>query len=212
MSTEFDERRWMALEDDLRLLPGVLRVRVVGEETPSEIHVVARTGRPITEIETAVRTVVASFGFDVGAETISVVQLDQNASAHSERGRLIIDSIVVGTRADSGWTRLGLKAPDGERFEGSAPLYPSKDARARAVVTALMQALEVPLERLSARVEVKDLFVYSGYPESIVVVKVVWHQDGQAIPLAGSAIASDDPASAGARAILHALNRKLLVE
>lgn len=212
MSTEFDERRWTALEDDLRLLPGVLRVRVVGEDIPTEIHVVARTGRPLPEIEAAVRTVVASFGFDVSGETISVVQLDQNASAHPDRGRLIIDSIVVGTRADSGWTRLGLKAPDGERFEGSAPLYPSKDARARAVVAALMQALEVPLERLSARVEVKDLFVYSGYPESIVVVQVVWHQDGQAIPLAGSAIASDDPASAGARAILHALNRKLLVE
>jgi hypothetical protein len=212
MSSEFDDQRWTALEDDLRLLPGVLRVRVIGDDAPTEIHVVARTGRPASNIETAARTVVASFGFDVLAETISVVQLDQDRPERSGRGRLILDSIVVGTRGDSGWTRLGLKAPDGERFEGSAPLYPSRDARARAVVAALMQALEVPLERLSARVEVKDLFVYSGYPESVVVVQVVWHQDGQAISLAGSAIATDDPASAGARAILHALNRKLLVE
>jgi hypothetical protein len=212
MSSERDEQRWTALEDDLRLLPGVLRVRVLGEDAPTEIHVVGRTGRPASDIETAVRTVVASFGFDVSAETISVVQLDQSGPRAAGRGRLVLDSIVVGTRGDSGWTRLGLKSPDGERFEGSAPLYPSRDARARAVVAALMQALEVPLERLSAQVEVKDLFVYSGYPESVVVVQVVWHQNGQSVALAGSAIATDDPASAGARAILHALNRKLLVE
>lgn len=209
-------RPWSTLEDDLRKIPGALRVRVEGEGAPSQIHLVAEATQTVEDLVRAVRTIAATSGIDLTDDALSIVQLETDlpgaakvvSSLDVER-RIILDSVVVATKPSGGWAKLNLRLPNGELCEGAAPISPSKDARARAGVAALLDALQEPVGKMNARLELKNLFVHDMYQDGFVVVQVVFSRNGEMLTLTGSAEIGDDMAAAGAKAALHALNRKL---
>lgn len=211
MDDEATEGRWIALENDLSQIPGALRVRVEGFDSPTQVHLVALAGRHVDELTRAVRTVAATSGIDLDEGIISIVQLQsENANPQPlSDPRVVLDSVVVATKAGGGWAKLNLKLPNGEVREGAAPISPSKDARARAVVSALLEALQEPVAKMSIRLELKNLFVQDTYQDGFIVVQLLFSKNGESLTLTGSAAIGDDVAAAGARATLHALNRKL---
>lgn len=213
MDAEGNGGRWISLENDLSQIPGTLRVRVEGAEAPTQIHLVAEADRNPGEMARAVRTVAATSGIDLTEEIVSIVQLnsDEPAAEETSDHRIVLDSVVVATKAGGGWAKLNVKLPNGEMREGAAPISPSKDARARAGVAALLDALQEPVAKMSVRLELKNLFVHDVYQDGFIVVQVQFNQHGESLTLTGSAAIGEDLAAAGAKAALHALNRKLRV-
>ncbi|HYI46389.1 MAG TPA: hypothetical protein VE174_13110 [Actinomycetota bacterium] len=205
--------QWIALEKDLGQIPGALRARVEGVETPTQIHLVALADRSVDDLTRAVRTVAATLGIDLDEDIVSVVQLEDEESSMQSmtEPRIVLDSVVVATKAGGGWAKLNLKLPNGEVREGAAPILPSKDARARAGVTALLEALEEPAAKMDVRLELKNLFVQDTYQDGFIVVQVLFSKNGDSTTLTGSSATGDDIAAAGARATLQALNRKLQI-
>ena len=210
-------RRWSALEEDLRKIPGTLRVRIEGEEAPTQVHLVVQAPRRVDEVSQAVRTVAAASGIDLSDETLSIVQLEadirepEEIASHPAGGRIILESVVVATKPSGGWAKLNLRMPNGEVREGAAPISPSKDARARAGVSALIDALQEPVAKMNTRLELKNLFVHDMYQDGFIVVQVAFGRNGDMQTLTGSAAIGDDMAAAGAKAALHALNRRLQI-
>ena len=202
---------WSGLERDLMKIPGALRVRVEGNDEPTLVHLVAETNQPVDELARAVRTVAATSNIDLTNDVISIVQLESSAAAglNGDEHRIVLDSVVVATKPTGGWAKLNLRLPNGDLSEGAAPISHSKDARARAGVVALIDALQEPISKLNARLELKNLFVQDMYQEGFVVVQVLFSRNGENVTLTGSATIGDDMAAAGAKATLHALNRKL---
>jgi hypothetical protein len=69
--------RLVRLEADLPKIQGVSSARVVGEDEPSEIHVVASTARPPKQIVRDVQSLAnARFGIPIDHRIVSVVQLN----------------------------------------------------------------------------------------------------------------------------------------
>jgi hypothetical protein len=65
------------LERDLLRVPGVKSVRVVGDDAPTEIHVVASSNRPPKQVVRDVQSLAAAgFGIPIDHRIVSVVQLD----------------------------------------------------------------------------------------------------------------------------------------
>ena len=219
MDTEATQgRRWSTLEEDLRKIPGALRVRVEGEGVPTQVHLVAEATQTVDELVRAVRTVAATSGIDLTDDALSIVQLETDLPGASEvvslvddDRRIVLESVVVATKPSGGWAKLNLRLPNGELREGAAPISPSKDARARAGVAALLDALQEPVGKMNARIELKNLFVHDMYQDGFVVVQVLFSRNGEMLTLTGSAAIGDDMAAAGAKAALHALNRKLRI-
>jgi hypothetical protein len=65
------------LERDLLRVPGVKSVRVVGDDSPTEIHIVASSKRPPKQVVRDVQSLAAAgFGMPIDHRIVSVVQLD----------------------------------------------------------------------------------------------------------------------------------------
>src|SRR5207248_11226560 len=66
------------LEVELHKIPGVTGVRVIGDQAPSEIHIVATPGRPAKQVVRDVQSLAAAgFGMSIDHRIVSVVQLDE---------------------------------------------------------------------------------------------------------------------------------------
>jgi hypothetical protein len=205
------------LEADLARVAGVSSARVVGDDTPREIHVVATAERPPKQVVRDVQSLAAArFGISIDHRIVSVVQLDDQVTLEApgqeeeeEAGRLIIDRVVFASKGHSGWVRVGLRWPDGEVTEGAGVAGSTRESRARGASLAVQQALEPMLTTNDVSLDVDQVLIAQLGVEDSVTVKLMWHEGRRSTALVGSALIDDDVASATVRAFLQAINRKL---
>ncbi len=208
-----DASPWTRLEETLREVPSVERVRVIGHTSPSEIHVLASSTRPAKEIARDVHSLASkTLDQEVDSRIVSVVQLDDADMRNNNTprpARPILDSVVVATKRKEGWVKLRLRSPNGTVFEGSAPATATREGRAYAATTALLQALESVLAEMGAHVELENVILYPAGADGLVLIQGTFVDRAQRRPVSGTAFIVDDAATAAARALLDALNRQL---
>ena len=204
------------LERDLRKVQGIRSARVVGEEEPSEIHIVSTLDRPPKQVVRDVQSLAAArFDMPIDHRIVSVVQLDEELAARparapaAEGGRPVLDRVVVASKGGSGWVKVVLRWPDGEVSEGSGSSGPTREARARGATVALLQALQPVLESRESRLDVEHVLIHRVGSADSVVVRAVFNDRGRPTPVVGSALVADDVATASVHALLQAANRKL---
>jgi hypothetical protein len=227
------------LEENLLRVPGVKSARVVGDDRPSEIHVVASARRSPKQVVRDVQSLAAAgFGMQIDHRIVSVVQLDESpppppppppatvdlrndrpqiepeapsVQPEPKKGerRLVLERVVLASKGDSGWVKVALRWPDGTTTDGAGAAGASREARARGAAQALLQALQPALSKTGAKLDVDQVMLQKLGTHDSVLARVVFYEQGVATPLVGSAIVHDDVASAAVRALLQAINRKL---
>ena len=206
--TKTNPDMWSELESALLRVAAVQKARVIGNGTPEEIHVLADDSRPAKQIAKDVHEVVTdALDTKIDPRIVSVVQLEEDGE-RPRSPRPILDSVVVASKQQSGWVRLRLRLPDGEIVEGAAAATGTREGRAKAAVTALLQALERVLQDMGARVELEKVELYPAGNDGLVLIQVAYSDGTRRIPLSGTASVVDDAATAAARALLDALNRQ----
>ncbi|MGI8940730.1 MAG: hypothetical protein ACR2H7_02375, partial [Actinomycetota bacterium] len=199
---------------------GVRSVRVVGGARPSEIHVVAGKARSTKQIVRDVQSLaVAGFGVSIDHRIVSVVQIDEDSVGQSsprsrlargpQPGRPLVESVQTSVEGANRGVRVILGWPEGVRSEGNASSGTSRELQARAAMEATVEALAPALAVRSMRVEVEHAFVQAMGRDEAVVVKATVYEGDEATGVTGAVLVDDEVASAGVRALLHAINRKL---
>jgi hypothetical protein len=203
--------RLTKLEDDLEKIHGVTGVRVVGDESPSEIHIVATSERAPKQIVRDVQSLTTTeLGEPIDHRIVSVVQLEAtDAVAVEQAQRIALEQVITASKPKDGWVRVSLRLPGADTTEGAALAGPTRDDRARAAVHATLKALQPRLETISARLGLQSLLVHNDAQTQSVQVKLELTTDTVRTILIGAAVVEDDIATASARAVLQALNRKL---
>ena len=203
---------WIELEAVLRRVPGVVKAHVVGDDTPREIHVVTAGGRSAKQYVRDIQSLAsAELGKRIDYRIISVVQLDEKEAAHLQRElRPWIDRISMGSRAKTEWVEVALGWPDGKLTTGLGAGGKSRQARARGAAAATVACLDSELGTREHSIEVNAVELHTVGGIEWVLVHLFFYAGGEATPLLGSAHVVDDVASAAARALLDAVNRKLL--
>lgn len=120
------EEKLVQLEEDLQRVPGVRNARVVGVESPSEIHIVATPERSPKQVVRDVQSLAsAGFGLTIDHRIVSVVQLADDAEADDpqpqgpdtppDEQRPVLESVVLASKGTTGWVKVTLRWPDGDR-------------------------------------------------------------------------------------------------
>jgi hypothetical protein len=209
------------LEEDLKRVTGVRSARVVGVDSPSEIHIVATPGRSAKQLVRDVQSLAsAGYGIEIDHRIVSIVQLEeevqQEISLASTNGHLprrpVLDAVVLSSQGDTGWVKVTLKWPDGAATEGAAPATADRESRARAATTALVKALEPALKERQTQIDIQQVLVQHLGSGDSVLVQGAFQQGKLKNAFLGSALISDDVATAAVHALLQAINRKLLGE
>jgi hypothetical protein len=206
-------------ENDLRRVPGVKAARVVGADAPIEIHVQTSTDKSAKQVVRDVQSLAAAaYGLSIDHRIVSVVQTGEEMPAEApppaqraepQPARVILNWLMQASQGDSGRIDIGLRWAFGETAGGAQAASSQREARARAAAEACVQALDAALRPQRMSVEVDSLVLTQIGSTEAVLVKVLFREKGNATPLLGAAQIEDDVASATARALLHALNRKL---
>ena len=203
------------LEEDLLKISGVMSARVVGEDSPTEIHIVATPDRSPKQVVRDVQSLAtARHGVTIDHRIVSIVQLGENeipgpeADADAIR-RPHLERVVFASKGTTGWVKVGLRWPDGEETEGAGAAGASRESRARGAATAVQHAVRDRLAKRDSLVEVDHVLVQNLGANESVTVGVALHEKGTSTPLVGSALIHDDVATAAVHATLHAINRKL---
>jgi hypothetical protein len=227
------------LQEELQRIPAVRSARVIGNDQPTEIHIVAGSERSAKQLVRDVQSLsAAGFGMTIDHRIVSVVQLEgddlipgessveadevtEPAEVAVEEPRVedvgeaepgerpMVERIVQANAGGGGWVKVALQWPGGEITEGVGVSGASREARARGAAAALLQALRPRLEPGGARVDVEHVVLHRMGQAETVVVRATYYGRQGASALVGVALLHDDAASATVRALLHALNRKL---
>ena len=212
------------LQVELQRIPGVRSARVVGDELPTEIHIIASPERTAKQLVRDVQSLAtAGFEMPIDHRIVSVVQLREVTSvAPAERrprplparegraeGRPILERVVQADKGDQGWVKVALQWPDGTVTEGVGESGMSRNARARGGAAALLHALSPALDARGARLDVEHVACQRVGAADTVMVRATYYRSGASAPLVGIALVHDDAAGAAVRALLHALNRRL---
>jgi hypothetical protein len=208
------QERLVELERDLRKVQGIKSARVVGDDEPAEIHIVASLQRSPKQVVRDVQSLAAArFGMPIDHRIVSVVQLDEDASVAAAPSpvaqRPVLERVVLASKGDSGWVKVALRWPDGGTTEGAGVAGATRETRARGATVALLQALEPVLTARGARVDVDHVLIHRIGAADSVLVRAVFYSSGAPVPLIGSAMVFDDVATAAVQALLHGVNRKL---
>jgi hypothetical protein len=210
------------LEEEVSRIPGVRRASVSGENAATEIHLLASSDRSPKQIVRDVQSLAAAaFGLRLDHRIVSVVQLDEAKAPSADeeqaaspgepvRRRPVLERVVLASTAGGAWVKVALKWSDGTTTEGSRMVTDTRESRARGASDAAAAAVCEALEDSGVRLEVEDVGIQRVGPEDSVVVRARHHKNGARTDLMGSAIVRDDVATAAARALLHAVNRKLI--
>jgi hypothetical protein len=213
------------LEADLLKISGVLSSRIVGDQAPTEIHIVANTDRSPKQVVRDVQSLAAArFGISIDHRIVSIVQigdesnekktaaqeLDPSDVLADESRRPLLDRVVFASKGSSGWVKVALRWPDGELSEGADVCGASRESRGRAAAVAVQRSLETRMSKRNALLDIEDVLIQRLGSDESVTVRAVLHEPGGRIPLVGSALIYDDVATASVHATLHALNRKLV--
>ena len=205
-------------EKDLARIPGVSAARVVGDEAPSEIHIVASADKPAKQIVRDVQSLAAAaYDITIDHRIVSVVQsdpgetirLDEPAPAAASGSRVVLNWLMIAPQGDSDRINVGIRWDTDESEGGAVASAANREARARAAAEALAQAIEQGLAGRHSGVEVDSVVVHKIGNSDSVTVKANYREEGVVTPVVGTALINDDVASATAKALLQALNRKL---
>ena len=195
---------------ELRKIPGVKSARVVGDKQLDEIHIVATQDRSPKQIMRDVRSLgAAGFGLDIDHRIVSVAQIEEGGSEPATSSRPIISWVYTARKGEEGRVDIGLQWPWGERAGGAVSLSQKRDARARAGAEAVVQALAPELTERSATVDIESVLIERFGATDWILVKARFKEKAGATPVVGTAIIEDDIITSAARALLHALNRKI---
>ncbi|MDQ5874014.1 MAG: hypothetical protein M3526_01355 [Actinomycetota bacterium] len=218
------DRRLEQLQVELLRIPGVRSARVVGDELPTEIHIIASPERTAKQLVRDVQSLAtAGFEMPIDHRIVSVVQLREVTSeSPTERrarplpvgegraeGCPILERVVQADKGDQGWVKVALQWPDGTVTEGVGESGMSRNARARGGAAALLHALSPALDARGARLDVEHVACQRVGAADTVMVRATYYRSGASAPLVGIALVHDDAAGAAVRALLHALNRRL---
>ncbi len=206
-------------EQDLRRIPGIKAARVVGEDAPLEIHILTSTNKSAKQVVRDVQSLAAAaYNFSIDHRIVSVVQTEEDLPPEktpappvpeAQPPRVVLNWLMQASQGDAGRIDVGLRWAFGETAGGAQAGSPQREARARAAAEAFVQALDGALGPQQITVEVDSLVLTQVGSSEAVLVKVLYREKGNASELLGTAQIEDDVASATARALLHALNRKL---
>ena len=202
------------LEQTLRQIPDVTGVQIVGEDVPSEIHIVSTAARSPKMVARDVQTLAAAaFNIPIDHRIVSVVQLDDGSEPDSpkasKKSRPIIERISTESRGGETVITVALEWPDGKLTAGEAFAGTSRQSRAQAGTAAALKAVQAELAGVGCVVEIEGISLYQTNMDATVLVHAILMDAGTSVPVAGCAVAQDDVASAAAKALLHALNRRL---
>ncbi|MDQ3659994.1 MAG: hypothetical protein M3454_02825 [Actinomycetota bacterium] len=218
------DRRLEQLQVELQRIPGVRSARVVGDELPTEIHIIASPDRTAKQLVRDVQSLAAAgFELPIDHRIVSVVQLREvtseapaeprprslSAGERSPEGRPVLERVVQADKGDQGWVKVALRWPDGTVTEGVGESGMSRTARARGGTAALLHALRPVLDARKARLDVDHVACQRVGSVDTVLVRATYYRSGATSPLVGIALVHDDAAGAAVRALLHALNRRL---
>jgi len=212
-----------ALEADLLKISGVLSARIVGEQSPSEIHIVASPDRSPKQLVRDVQSLAAArFGISIDHRIVSIVQIgdephqpksgeDMSSSdvLSDDLRRPLLDRVVFASKGNTGWVKVALRWPDGESTEGADVCGTTRESRGRAAAVAVQRSLESRMAKRNAVLNIEEVLIQRLGSEESVSVRAVIHESEARTQLVGSAIIHDDVATAAVHATLHALNRKL---
>jgi hypothetical protein len=206
-------------ERDLRRIPGIKAARVVGTDAPLEIHVLTSTDKSAKQVVRDVQSLAAAaYNLSIDHRIVSVVQTEEELppevtpapeQPEAQPPRVVLNWLMQASQGDSGRIDVGLRWAFGETAGGAQAASSHREARARAAAEACVQALDGALRQQQIAVEVDSLVLTQVGSSEAVLVKVLYREKGHAVQLLGAAQIEDDVASATARALLHALNRKL---
>lgn len=199
------------LEEGLKKIPGVSQIRVVGDDQPVEIHVVASNERSPKQLVRDVQSMAAAgFGLSIDHRIVSIVQVEDPAAANGRRpSRILLERVEIAKGPSSDWVKVILRHPDGEATEGSCTGGGSRVSRGKAAVIATLRALDPVLAARGARVDLEHLSIQHMDVQDGVLVRAVFYDGGVGLSLVGTSPIEDDIASASIKALLQALNRKL---
>jgi hypothetical protein len=206
------DARLTRFEDELRKIPGVRGARVVGDESPTEIHIVAGPDRLPKQVVRDVQSLAAAgFGMPIDHRIVSIVQLEQDdSSVDGKPERPMLERVVLASKGTEGWIKVALKWPSGETTDGIGAAGQSRESRARGAALAVQKAIESVLQKKRASLDVDEVVITKLGTSDSVTVKAMLTEGGARHALVGSALVYDDVASAAVRATLQALNRKLV--
>ena len=213
-TTGLDTARQRAFQEALLKIPQVLSVQVRGSETgaPREIHVVTNSSRTPKQIVRDVQSLAAAaFGVKIDHRIVSVVQIEESHPDVQAGGRRpFIERVGLGSKGDSEWVEVALRWPDGIQTSGSGAAGRSRSARARGAAAATLECLDHRLSAKKVNVEIENIVLHRMGAEEWVLVHCAYYETEGSTALLGSALIHDDMATAAARALLNAVNRKLL--
>lgn len=202
------------LEADLKRIPGVTSARIVGAG-PSEIHVVSTGERPAKQLVRDIQSLAAAgHGVTIDHRIVSVVELAAGADVADEADnrppRPVMEWLIAANQRARGRVDVGLKWNGTETAGGAVVGGDSRDAKARAAVAAVIEALEPRLSERNATLDLETVVIQSIGSAETVTLKVNYKDTtSPSTELIGTAIIHDDVMSAAARALLDAVNRRI---
>ena len=198
-------------QEDLKRIPGIKGARVVGSEAPQEIHILATGDKPAKQLVRDVQSLAAAaYDLSIDHRIVSVVETHENGGPQqAEAPRVVLNWLMMASQGESGRIDVGLRWPTGETAGGAQASSANRETRARAAAEAVAQALETTLLERKATVEIDSVGLPRVGSTDAVLVKALFREKGSVTVLLGSALIEDDVASAAARALLDAVNRKL---
>ena len=197
---------------------------MVGEDAPSEIHIVATADKPAKQIVRDVQSLAAAaYDITIDHRIVSVVQSEPgeqiplheagtnpaSSAALSESSRVVLNWLMIAPQGDADRINVGIRWAEAESEGGATASATDREARARAAAEALAQAIDSGLTGRHSGVEVDSVIVHKIGNSDSVTVKANYRDESGLTAVVGTALINDDVASATAKALLQALNRKL---
>lgn len=192
-------------------IPGVEGANIAGAPHPTEIHIVSRGKRTPKQIVRDVQSLAAaSFGLKIDHRIVSVVQLEGEVTNRRANARPRIEKVTVGNEHQNEWIEVTLRWPDNGSTQGTGSSGRTREGRARGATTAVLECLDKALSVVSATVEIDHILIQRVGEADWVLVHAMYYEGKDSLALLGSAMVHDDVATAAARALLDAVNRKLV--
>lgn len=191
-------------------IPGVESATIVGAPMPTEIHIVSLGKRTPKQIVRDVQSLAAaSFGLKIDHRIVSIVQLEKDDVSPRAESRPRIERVAIGNEGHSEWVEVSLRWPNNESTQGTGSSGRTREGRARGATTAVLECLDKALSLISATIEVDQIVIQRVGAADWVLVHAILFEGRDSLALLGSAMVHDDVATAAARALLDAVNRKL---
>jgi len=193
------------MEETLRLIPGVLSARIVGDAgDPVEVHVLAESGRHPKQVARDVESCLAAkFGLSIDHRRISVAQIE---SAPKSAMRLTLEEVAMRFRGNVAAAEVVLRL-DGQRYVGRAEV----PLRAERLILAAKAAVDGVTQAVGPRVDivVEDVGRFVVSQRSVIACVVTLADARGEHTLVGSAMVRRDECEAAVRAVLASLDRML---